>query len=289
MLQLASRRLAGARRRGRRTSRRIGAGSELVDTRPYVLGDDPRRIAWSAFARLEKLLVRLLADEAPLRLALVVDTSASMRYGASPPGHTRILTKLRQAARIAAGLAAVALVGEDRACIAATSDRDVTAMRAVGGRAGLPRILAMLDSLHAAGNTDLARAAHAVTRAAGGPALCVILSDFFDDAGALSGARALRAQGHDVALVEVLAPFEIDPPWIDAAELEDEETGEIVALAEAGAAEAYRAALAAHREAMDVEAGDMGALVLRVTTAEPFDAIVQSALIAGLLRAGKGG
>jgi hypothetical protein len=75
----------------------------------------------------------------------------------------------------------------------------------------------------------------------------------------------------------------------DAAELEDEETGEIVALADAGADEAYRAALAAHRGAMDVEAGDMGALVLRVTTAEPFDAVVQSALVAGLLRTGKGG
>ena len=161
-------------------------------------------------------------------------------------------------------------------------------MRAVGGRAGLARLLAMLDSLEAAGKTDLACAASAATHAAGGRALCVILSDFFDVAGALRGARALRAQGHDVALVEVLAPFEIDPPWLDAAELEDEETGEVVALADSGAAEAYRAALAAHRAAIDREAGEMGAVVVRATTAQPFDAVVHSALAAGLLRAGKG-
>src|SRR5579863_4735200 len=67
-LTLLSRRLAEARRRGRRRTRRAGAGVELLDTRPYVAGDDPRRVAWAAYARLEKLLVRLVADEAPLRL-----------------------------------------------------------------------------------------------------------------------------------------------------------------------------------------------------------------------------
>ncbi len=80
-LSLLSRRLSDARRRGRRQNRRAGGGTEMIDTRAYVVGDDPRRIAWAAYARLEKLLVRLVADEAPLRLALVIDTSASMGFG----------------------------------------------------------------------------------------------------------------------------------------------------------------------------------------------------------------
>jgi len=101
-LGLMARRLPEARRRGRRRTRRIGAGIESIDTRPYELGDDPRRIAWSAYARLERLLVRVVADESPLRLVLVVDSSASMAFGQP--------SKIVQAARIAAGLAAVSLV-----------------------------------------------------------------------------------------------------------------------------------------------------------------------------------
>src|SRR5580704_16290426 len=135
-LTLLSRRLADARRRGRRRTRRAGSGVELIDTRPYVHGDDPRLVAWAAYARLERLLVRLVADEAPLRLALVVDASASMRFG-SP-------TKLRQAVRVAAGLAAVALTGEDRFAAFGASSGKVGAVRASGGRAGMARLLPFL-------------------------------------------------------------------------------------------------------------------------------------------------
>ena len=277
-LSLLSRRLSEARRRGRRRTRRAGGGTEMIDTRPYVPGDDPRRIAWAAFARFERLLVRLVADEAPLRLALVVDTSASMGFG-SP-------TKLRQAARVAAGLATVALSGEDRFAAIGSASGGLSATRASGGRGGMARLLPFLEGLTPAGKTNLAGAALAVSGAVGGRALCVLLSDMHDPAGALAGARALKTRGHDVALVEVLDPFEIDPPDLADVDLEDEETGEIVSLTPRGAREAYRMALAAHRASVDAGASDLGAPVLRVSTAEPFDAVVEGALRAGLLSGG---
>jgi uncharacterized protein (DUF58 family) len=114
----------------------------------------------------------------------------------------------------------------------------------------------------------------------------VIVSDLLDPAGALAGARAARARGHEVALIEVLDPFEIDPPDLADLDLEDEETGEIVALSPRGAREAYRAALARHRAAVDEGAAELGAPVLRVSTADPFDDVVAAALRAGLLRGG---
>jgi uncharacterized protein (DUF58 family) len=275
-LSLLSRRIADARRRGLRQNRRSGGGTEMIDTRPYVAGDDPRRIAWAAYARLERLLVRLVADEAPLRLALVVDTSASMRFG--------VPSKLRQATRVAAGLAAVALSGEDRFAALGSAAGALTVARASGGRGGMARLCAFLEGLAPAGGTDLAGAAGAVTGAVGGRALCVIVSDLLDPAGALAGARAARARGHEVALVEVLDPFEREPPDLTDVDLEDEETGEIVALSPRGAREAYRAALALHRAAVDEGAAELCAPVLRVTTTDPFDDVVAGALRAGLLR-----
>ncbi|MBX3232905.1 MAG: DUF58 domain-containing protein [Labilithrix sp.] len=270
-LTLLARKLASARRAGRRRTRRVGSGIETIDLRAYVAGDDTRRIAWHAYARLERLLVRLVADEAPLRLTLVVDQSASMGHGAP--------TKSRQAARIAAGFAAVALGGEDRVGVAG--------VRPVTGRAGLPRVLAALDRLAPVGNTDLPSAVRAVLEAAPGRGLCVIVSDFFEPHGVLAGAREARKHGHDVALVEVLAPFEVDPPDVDGLDLEDEETGELLEMPAAGTRERFLAALAAHRASIDEAARFLDAPVVRTTTAEPFETIVTRALTAGVLAGGR--
>ena len=277
-LALIARRLPGAQSRGRRRTRRIGGGVEPIDTRAYSPGDDPRRIAWPAYARLERLLVWLVADEAPLRLVLIVDTSGSMGFGRP--------SKLVQATRIAAGLAVVALGSEDRVATVATSSKPEATLRAASGRVALARLLETLDGLEPGGETDLAAAAATATACAGGRGLCVLLSDLFDPAGALAGARALRAQGHEVALVEVLDPFEVDPPDLSGLVVEDEETGELVELPPTRAREAYLDGLAAHRAAVDAEAAQLGAPVLRVTTDEPFDAVVGRAIQVGLVRAG---
>jgi uncharacterized protein (DUF58 family) len=277
-LALLARRMPEAERRGRRRTRRVGTGVEAIDTRPYALGDDPRRVAWSAYARLEKLLVRVVADEAPVRLAVVIDTSASMAFGAP--------TKLRQACRIAAGLAAVALSGEDRVAMLAFSDARGAAMRAVSGRKGLAKLLASLETLSPSGKTDLGAAVASVSAVAGGRALALVLSDFLDPNGVTPALRALAARGHELALVEVLDPFEIDPPDLAGAELEDEETNEIIELPSGDVRAAYRAALAAHRARIDDVARELAAPVLRVTTEEPFDSIVGKALSTGFVRGG---
>ncbi|MFO0757125.1 MAG: hypothetical protein U0359_11585 [Byssovorax sp.] len=92
-------------------------------------------------------------------------------------------------------------------------------------------------------------------------------------------------RGHDVAIVEVLHPFEIDPPELSGIDVEDEETGQVVVLPR-NARQAYLEALAEHRLRIDEGAATLGAPVLRVTTAQPFDDVVREALGAGLLRGG---
>lgn len=277
-LAIVARRAATARARGRRRARRAGGGSETVDLRAYGAGDDPRRIAWHAYARLERLLVRLVADEAPLRLTLVVDESASMSHGRP--------TKLRQASRIAAGFAAVALAGEDRVALAVGSGGDARVQRPVSGRSGLARVLATLDGVAASGETDLRAAVQRGLDAAPGRGVCVILSDLFEPQGILAGAREARRRGHEVALVEVLAPFEIDPPDLSGFDLEDEETGELIELPERGARERFHETLAMHRWQVDEAARALEAVVVRTSTDEPFEAIVSRALGAGVLAGG---
>lgn len=287
-LSILGRRAAESRRRGRRKTRRTGLGTEMVDTRAYALGDDPRRIAWSVFARIEKLVVRVAADEAPLRLALAVDTSASMAFGAEDERKAEggRPSKLRQAARVGAGFAIAAIGGDDRIACAAGSSQAMSALRAASGQVAAARVLALLDGISAGGSTNLRAVAEAAATSAGGRSLVVIVSDLFDPEGALAAVRSVRARGHEAALVEVLHPVEIDPPDLADVDLEDDETGELIAVPPGGARAAYLAALAQHRALIDDGAAELGARVLRVTTAEPFDEVVAGALAAGLLHAG---
>ena len=59
----------------------LGEGSELALVRPYVPGDDVRRIDWNVTARTSEPHVRVDLAERVLVTWLVLDTSVSMQFG----------------------------------------------------------------------------------------------------------------------------------------------------------------------------------------------------------------
>ncbi|MBA3347778.1 MAG: DUF58 domain-containing protein, partial [Actinobacteria bacterium] len=58
-----------------------GDGTELALVRPYVPGDDVRRVDWNTTARTGEPHVRVHLAERVLVSWLVLDTSPSMRFG----------------------------------------------------------------------------------------------------------------------------------------------------------------------------------------------------------------
>ena len=60
--------------------RGYGAGSsiEFEDHRDYAPGDDPRHIDWRAYARTDRLAVRVYREEVAPAVDLIIDRSASM-------------------------------------------------------------------------------------------------------------------------------------------------------------------------------------------------------------------
>src|SRR5947209_11263515 len=104
-LALLTRRPMASGRPGRRRSTLAGSSMEFADYRRYAPGDDFRRIDWRAYARLERLFLRVFDAEENLTVTVLVDCSASMYFG-SP-------TKATLATSLAAALAYVALKCED--------------------------------------------------------------------------------------------------------------------------------------------------------------------------------
>ena len=83
-LDLAYRRPVSGLYAGERRSPRAARSPEFADFRPYVAGDDFRQIDWRAYARLERLMLRLYVAEEESSLNIVLDASASMEAGTPP-------------------------------------------------------------------------------------------------------------------------------------------------------------------------------------------------------------
>src|SRR6478609_4355252 len=96
---------------------RPGIGLTFAELRAYEPGDDVRHLDWNGTARQGRPFVRRFVEERALTLWLVVDVSASLRFG--PEGRT----KADRAAQAAALLAAAAIRDGDRAGLILVSDR----------------------------------------------------------------------------------------------------------------------------------------------------------------------
>src|SRR3954467_6373458 len=62
-----------------------GKGVEVATYRDYAPGEDIRLLDWAAYARLERLYVRVVEEVIEPRLDLIVDASGSMGHGEPAP------------------------------------------------------------------------------------------------------------------------------------------------------------------------------------------------------------
>lgn len=214
-LALVMRKATATGRPGQRRSPRAGSSLEFADYRRYAPGDDFRRVDWRAYARLERLFLRLFEAEENLTVTLLIDCSDSMHYGTP--------AKSALASSLVAALAYIALKCEDSVMLGALTDR-LAAFRRVGsGKNAIWSVGEFLQRLPRAGATDLNRALYDLGRVVTGPGLTIVLSDFLTPGGYEAGLRSLRQLRQEVALLQILAPEEIEPDLQGAWQLRDSE------------------------------------------------------------------
>jgi uncharacterized protein (DUF58 family) len=211
-LQLSTRRRLSGLFAGEHRSPRHGTSIDFSDYRPYVPGDDFRRIDYSLYARLDVLLIKLFEAEEELHLRLLVDTSASMALHG----------KLDAVRRLAAAVGFVGLVNRDPVTVH-TFPLDRPAPRFIG-RAAVPHLFGLLSSLEGQGTTPFAAAALRLISKPGPSGLTVLFSDLLTPEWA-DGLRRLPARGGDLVVVHVLAKQESDPDLFGDLDLRDHEDG----------------------------------------------------------------
>jgi uncharacterized protein (DUF58 family) len=241
-----------------------GDGTELAQVRPYIPGDDVRRIDWNVTARTNQPHVRVQLADRVLVTWLVLDTSASMDFGTAD----RRKSDVAEGAALAIGH--IATRRGNRLGIVTFGDSRPRSLPARQGRMGLVGLLTALrqdpDETRA-GSTSLGEAIIRTGSLAQQRSLVVIVSDF---RGPRDWRRPLLelAGRHDVVALEVRDPREQELSNVGALWLVDPETGRLLQVDTRSRRLRERFAAAAADERSDVarELASVGVRHLVLTT-----------------------
>ncbi len=190
---------------GNRKSMQKGTSMEFSDFREYMTGDDIRRIDWNAYGRLDRLYVKEYMEEKEAVISILLDTSASMDYGAKKKGELACV--------LAAALAYLGLNNMDRVMLYDMKNMQQPFM-AGGGKKALPRLVEWLERRSFDGTADIGEAVRQLP--AKGTGVTVILSDFLqesflqdDDEAVVKLLRFLAYRRQKSVLLHVLAGEEL--------------------------------------------------------------------------------
>ncbi|MCK6587327.1 MAG: DUF58 domain-containing protein [Polyangiaceae bacterium] len=253
---------------GEHIAKRRGGSAEFHEHRAYAPGDDMRRIDWAAYARSGEPVLNLFRAEEDIVARIVCDASASLNYGEP--------LKIDAARRLAAAIGYMTLARSERAQVFVAGEGITKESAAMRGRGGLSALLKTLDTIAPGGGTDLAKAIDSVVRRSYRPGLLVTISDFFDSGPVMTALGRAAQGGHDVALVQVVAPDEVEPSFEGDWALEDAETGALVEVTmDAAAIEAYVLRFAGLCEELRTWARRHRATYIRVRTDEPLEPAIR--------------
>ncbi len=197
----------------------LGFSMDFAEHRPYMPGDDIRRIDWRLFARTDRHYIKLFEADTNANFAVLLDLSASMSYG------SHSLAKLDYAKYLAACLSYFSSKQRDRVGFVSFDHEIVDYVPP--SMKHLDTILHTLDTATAGRPGSLGAPLLQATEILGRKGIVVVISDFYEEPeDVIAAVGPLRARGHDVIVFHVMDPYELDFPFENPSGFEDLETGE---------------------------------------------------------------
>jgi uncharacterized protein (DUF58 family) len=182
-----------------------GFAVEFSGHREYAPGDDPKHIDWRVYFNRDKFVVKQYELETNFVCHLLLDISASMRYG---EGHQQ---KLLYAAQMATTLGYSIVRHSDKVSLA-TFDTHVRGF--VTPSNSMDQVVRMtqhLDQVAPVEKTEMATCLAELAQRMGRREIVVVFSDFFIDLSHIESAiQRLRYNKHEVVLMQVLHHDELN-------------------------------------------------------------------------------
>jgi uncharacterized protein (DUF58 family) len=214
-IEIVTERLVRDRMAGQYHSVFKGRGIAFSEVRQYIAGDDIRLIDWNVSARMNDTYVKLFTEEREMTVLLLVDMSASGRFG------SRVRQKRDLAAELAAVLAFSAIRNNDRVGLIIFTDEVEKFVPPKKGKRHVLRVVSeILQFSEKSRRTSIGAGLEFLSHVARRKAVAFLISDFL--APVQSYERAL----HDLIPVRIGDPLEEGLPNVGLLEIEDPETGE---------------------------------------------------------------
>jgi uncharacterized protein (DUF58 family) len=241
-IEITTRRLATEQLSGNYISGFKGQGLAFSDVRKYQPGDDVRSIDWNVSARMDEAFVKVFVEEREMTVMLLVDVSASERFG------TYGGSKSRVAAEVAALCAFSAIKNNDRVGLILSTDHVEKLVPPKKGQKHVLRVVReILVSRPENAGTDLKVALETLYKVARRRSVAFLISDFFTSG--YERALSLASARHDVVPVLISDPRDEEMPDVGLSSFQDLESGEdiLVDTSDPRVRQHYAAAMRAER------------------------------------------
>ena len=183
-----------------------GFAVEFAGHRDYVPGDDIRHIDWRVYYKRDKFFIKQYEMETNFTAHLVLDVSASMRYGEEGQ------QKLLYAAQMLTTLGYSIVKQSDRVSMATFDEKVLGYIPPGNSMAQIHRMTEHLDEIEPKDKTDMSECLAEIAGRTGRREIVMVFSDFFtDDLDGLEKVlQRLKYQQHEVVLFQVLHHDELD-------------------------------------------------------------------------------
>ena len=243
-----------------------GFSVEFTEYRQYVPGDDLRYLDWRRLARSDREYIKRFEDETNLRSWLLLDLSQSMGYG------SLAYNKAEYAKTVAATLSYFLSLQRDATGLI-TFDQALQEFLPARFRPGhLHRLMMCLERSTAGKGTDLIAPLDQVAQMATKRGLVVLLSDMLAPIAELErNLGYVRSRGHEVVILRVLDPAELDFPFNEPAMFHDLESGRELYVDPAAAKSVYQTKFRTHQAELKQVCDRQGIVLYELRTNEPVE------------------
>lgn len=243
-----------------------GFSVEFSEYRPYTTGDDLRGLDWKVYARSDRYYIKKFEDETNRRCYLVLDQSKSMGFGSLD------YSKIEYARTLSATLAYYLTLQRDSVGLM-TFDESIGEFISARQREGHLRQLMISLSRPVAGTgTDLNLPLNQIAALVRRRGLIVLVSDLLAPIETLRTNLAyLRSRGHEVMILRILDPHELNFHLDAPSMVVDMETGREIYLDPDAALQSYQREFGEHRQKLQGICDSLGVDLYEMQTDQPLD------------------
>ena len=217
----------------------LGRSLDFAEHRPYMPGDDIRKIDWRVFARTDRYYVKEFEADTNTNCTVILDISKSMDFG------HRGISKFDYGRYLAACLAFFSHKQRDRVGLV-TFDSGIVDFVPPSAK-HLEIVLHTIERATCRGAGSLRGPMEHVAGTLRRRSIVVVISDFYEDpATVIDALGLLRGKGNDVMALHILDDAEVNLPFDDGAEFEDLESGRRMPVMPASVRTQYKERVDAH-------------------------------------------